>query len=119
MIFRSTPETATEWIVRLNAGPLTWWDRRALNRWVAASPKRLKELETAQAVNELVQGLAGSPVARQYLAQELQAYASPPTRHGFALPSLAAAAVAAVLVVTVAPWNVPSTPHLADQSQAR
>jgi ferric-dicitrate binding protein FerR (iron transport regulator) len=69
MIFRRTPGTATEWIVRLNAGPLSWWDRRALSRWVAASPKHLKELEAAQAVNELAQGLAGSPVARQYLAQ--------------------------------------------------
>ena len=118
MIFRRTPETATEWIVRLNAGPLSWWDRRALNRWVAASPAHLKELEAAQAVNEIAQSLTGSPVPRQFLVQGLQAYASPLPRHGFA-PSLAAAAIAAALVVMVAPWNVPSSPRLADQSQAK
>jgi transmembrane sensor len=119
MIFRSTPRSATEWIVRLNAGPLTWWDRRALNRWVAASPKHLQELEAAQAVNEIAQGLAGSRVARQYLAHEAQAFAPPLPRFGFALPSLATAALAAVLVVTISPWNTPSMPRLADQGQAR
>jgi transmembrane sensor len=119
MIFRRTPETATEWIVRLNAGPLSWWDRWALNRWVAASPKHLEELEAAQALNEIAQSLAGSPVARQSLAQALAAYPAPLARHGFALPSLTAAAVAAMIMVMVAPWNVPSIPRLADQSQAR
>lgn len=120
MIFRRTPQTATAWIVRLNAGPLSWWDRRALTRWLAADPGRLDALEAAQAINETAQTLAGSALARQYLIQDLRALAVPSLpRPGFALPSLAAAAVAAVLVVIVAPWDAPSLPRLVNNGQAQ
>jgi transmembrane sensor len=118
MIFRRTPQTATAWIARLNAGPLSWWDRRALARWLEGDSARLAALEAAQAINEAAQNLGDSALARQYLTHDLRANTARP-REGFALPSLAAAAVAAVLVVIVAPWNAPSLPRLANDSQAQ
>ncbi|MGE3474682.1 MAG: FecR domain-containing protein [Rhodospirillaceae bacterium] len=121
MIFRRPPQTATAWVARLQAGPLSWWDRRALARWLAASPDHAKQLEAAQTVSELAQKLGGSARARQMLAQDLWARARAATgrRQGFALPSLAAAAVAAVIIVMAAPWNTPSLPRIDDGGSAR
>lgn len=114
MLFRRAPQTATEWIVRLQAGPLSWWDQRALTRWLSASPEHLKELEAAQAASESAQGLGASARARQLLAQDLWMHTKSTSAagQGFALPSLAAAAVAAVIVVMVAPWNSASLPRI-------
>jgi transmembrane sensor len=121
MIFRRTPQTATEWVARLQAGPLSWWDRRALTRWLSASPAHLKELEAAQAASELAQNLGGSARVRHLLAQDLWAHAraSSPPRRGFALPSLAATAVAAVVIMTVAPWNTSSPPRIGNGESAQ
>lgn len=121
MIFRRPPQTATEWVVRLQAGPLSWWDRRALTRWLAASPAHVKELEAAQAASELAQGLGGSARARQLLAQDLWIQARSPAvgRQGFALPSLAAATVVAVVIVLAAPWNSSSLPRIEDGGSAQ
>ncbi len=121
MIFRRPPQTATEWVARLQAGPLSWWDRRALARWLAASSEHLKELEAAQAASAFAQGLGASARARQLLAQDLWMHTRsvPARRQGFALPSLAAAAVAAVLLVMAAPWNTSSFPHIEDGGSAQ
>lgn len=121
MIFRRLPQTATEWVVRLQAGPLSWWDRRALTRWLAASPEHLKDLEAAQAASELAQGLGASGRARQLLAQDLWMHrrSSPARRQNFALPLLAATAVAAVIMVMAAPWNSPSLPRIEDGGSAQ
>jgi transmembrane sensor len=120
MIFRRPPQTATEWIVRLQAGPLSWWDQRALTRWLSASPEHLKELEAAQAASEAAQGLDASARARQLLAQDLWMHTKSASAagQGFALPSLAAAAVAAVIVVMFAPWNSASPPRIDDGGSA-
>ncbi len=73
-MFRRKPQTATEWLVRLNAGALTPGDRRGLMRWLASDPERLKELVAAQAVNRMAAGLVDSAVARALLADDLQCY---------------------------------------------
>ncbi len=119
MILRRPPQTATEWIVRMQAGPLSWWDQRALNRWLAASPDHLKELEAAQAASEVAQRLGSSPYVRQLLAQDLWMHARSQSGKRFALPSLAAAAVAAVLIVMIAPWNTSRLPQIEDSGSAR
>ncbi len=120
MMFRRTPQTATEWVVRLQAGPLSWWDRRALTRWLAQDPARLKALGEAQALSELAQRLGESGPARQLLAQDLWLHARTSRRPlGMALPSLAAAAVAAVIIVVVAPWDASPMSRIEDGGRAQ
>ncbi len=119
MILRRPPQTATEWIVRMQAGPLSWWDQRALNRWLAASPDHLKELEAAKAASEVARRLGSSAYVRQLLAQDLWMHARSRRGKRFALPSLAAAAAAAALIVMIAPWNTSPLPRIEDSGSAQ
>ncbi len=101
-MFRRQPKTAAAWLARLNAGPLSPADRRALMRWLAADPQRLRDLEAMEAVSRMAAGLAGSADARDLLAADLAALkrarqASPLPR--VVLPLAAAAAVATFLLL--------------------
>jgi transmembrane sensor len=120
MVFRRTPQSATEWIVRLHAGPLSWWDRRALARWLSARSEHLVELEAAQTLSEVARGLGESPRARTLLAEDLRALATvEPRRQGFSWAPLAVAMVAAVIVIAVEPWKSSSSPRPGDQGQTQ
>ena len=102
-MFRREPQTATEWLVRLRAGPLHESDRKALTLWLAADPRRVRELEEISAVSQAAEGLAGSALARSYLGADPDAISGrAPRRHSglrFVLPSLVTATAALLLIV--------------------
>lgn len=120
-MFSRRPQTATEWLVRLNAGPLSAADRRALARWLSADPARLEALEAARAVSRMAEGLTGSTVARAYLAEDLRAYAAsaPPPRALARLgPPLLAAAAAGLLLFVFMPQDASNLPRLRNAAAA-
>jgi transmembrane sensor len=122
-MFRRRPKTATEWLVRLNAGALTPSDRRVLMGWLTADPQRLTELETAQAVSRMAAGLTGSAAARALLARDLRDHYTPAQdrnslRKLFISPVgvMAAAACAAALVLLLTPGDPSNLPWLKNHS---
>ncbi|MHB1205123.1 MAG: FecR/PupR family sigma factor regulator, partial [Rhodospirillaceae bacterium] len=121
-MFRRKPQTATEWLVRLNAGALTPGDRRGLMRWLASDPERLKELVAAQAVNRMAAGLVDSAVARALLADDLQSYFGAQPAKGkstlFPLGVAAVAACAAALLFVLMPGDTSSLPRLKNHGDA-
>jgi transmembrane sensor len=125
-MLRLRPKTATEWLVRLNAGTLTPGDRRALMRWLSADPQRLKELETAQAVSRMAAGLADSSAARMLLARDLRAHNSAVPERSvlgkvFKSPVgvMAAAACAAALVLLLTPGDPSALPRLKNHGETQ
>lgn len=70
-MFRARPKTATEWIVRLNAAPISAADKRALARWLADRPDRTRELENSSLLWKISGLLDGSAIARSYLEQDI------------------------------------------------
>lgn len=123
-MLRRPPQTATEWAVRLNAGPLSPSDQRALTHWLSAHSSNQKDLEAAQAAGRLAQGLADSQVARAYLEADYRSFLETEgpqktTAHRFALPSFAALAVAAgVALFVFAPQETSNLPRLENNTSA-
>jgi transmembrane sensor len=107
-MFRARPKTAAEWVVRLSAGPLSARDKRALARWVAGRPDRLREIENSSLLWTISGALDGSTIARSYLEQDI-GFEAPPSgwlqskafSHIF-IPS-AAMAILAVMALIAAP----------------
>jgi transmembrane sensor len=78
--FVRRPQSASEWIIRMHAGPLSTRDRRALQRWVTVDPRRRDDLDFAAKVWAVSSGLDGSPIARSYLADGAAAGCDPAPR---------------------------------------
>jgi ferric-dicitrate binding protein FerR (iron transport regulator) len=70
-MFRARPKTAAEWIARLSAGPISAGDKRALARWLAGRPDRLREFENSSLLWTISGSLDGSTIARSYLEQDI------------------------------------------------
>lgn len=124
MWFSHLPETASEWVVRASAGPLSWRDRRAFARWITENPHRLRQIDEARAAWRAAAGLATSEAAHDYLADSLRsvnASARTPTvlTPRFALPAGLAAAACVALFVFLSPDDRPQGPRLAESANVR
>lgn len=99
-----TPQTASEWIVRLNGPPLCQAEREALSQWLAADPVRLKELEELRIVWNIAGRAISSPEIKARLRTDGEAYRRPAqvwTRRKSAMAgALALAASISLIVVT-------------------
>lgn len=89
--FLPVPTTASEWIVRMNAGPLSWRDRRAFARWISENPARHRDMDEARTAWRMAGRLATSQIAHDYLARSLRASTPAPWRiHFITRPRIAA-----------------------------
>lgn len=64
----SSPNDASSWIVRLNAGALSPEDRHAYENWIVQDEGRKYEIESAQRAWRLARHLRGSRSTHEYLA---------------------------------------------------
>jgi transmembrane sensor len=104
-MFRARPKTAAEWFVRLSAGPISAGDKRALARWLAGKPDRLREFENINLLWRISGSLDGSQIARSYLANDISLKEKPTSRsrkkalrHVY-IPSALAAALAVLVAI--------------------
>jgi ferric-dicitrate binding protein FerR (iron transport regulator) len=70
-MFRARLKTAAAWFVRLCAGPISAGDKRALARWLAGRPDRLREFENSSLLWKISRSLDGSSIALSYLEQDI------------------------------------------------
>lgn len=124
-MFRTKPKTASQWIARLNAGPLSKADQKALGQWVNGHPGRLKELEVVRAIWAASGHLKHSAVSKDYLQQDGDEPSSqtiswaPLARfleHNWIAASAAAVAVIAGMLLFA---RTPSLSHLQDNAEVQ
>jgi ferric-dicitrate binding protein FerR (iron transport regulator) len=70
-LFFAWHKTATAWVVRLSAGSISAGGNRALTRWMAGRPGRLRELKNASLLWMISGSLGGSSIAQSYLEQDI------------------------------------------------
>lgn len=119
-MFRRQPKTAAAWLARLNAGALSPADRRALMRWLAEDPARLKDLEAVEAISRMAGNLAGSAAARDLLAADLRAHQANRPSHlpRIVLPFAAAAMAAGVAAFLLLSPDASGPPRIKDHAGA-
>lgn len=94
------PETAAEWMVRLNGPALREAERKALSLWLSEDSARLKELEELRIVWQIAARAAASPDIAARLAAGMQQAASQASGRNMRRRTIAGAlAVAASICV--------------------
>ncbi len=96
------PETAAEWMVRLNGPALSEAERKALSLWLSEDSARLKELEELRIVWQIAGRTVVSPDVTARLTAGMEQAARPArwnTRRGAIAGALAVAASICVAVI--------------------
>jgi transmembrane sensor len=101
-MFRSTPKTAAEWMVRISSGELSGRDGRALEKWLALKPENRSDLERSRKLWSLSAELRNSPRARSLLQSDQAANTSKGGPVNGSLSRYLAPAVAAAAVILAA-----------------
>lgn len=116
------PETAAEWMVRLNGPALSAAERKALSLWLAVDSARLKELEELRIVWKIAGRAVSSPdVAERLngaLAQTGRSVGGWTKRRGAVAGALAIAASICVVILSQQ-LNRTDTPELANGSNVQ
>jgi transmembrane sensor len=99
-MFRSTPKTAAEWMVRISSGELSGRDGRALEKWLALKPENRSDLERSRKLWSLSAELRNSSRARSLLQSDQAANTSKggPVNGSLSRYLVPAAAAAAVIL---------------------
>jgi transmembrane sensor len=96
------PETAAEWMVRLNGPALSTAERKALSLWLSEDSARLKELEALRAVWQIAGRAVKLPSVAARLTAGMQQAAQPAARWNTRRSAIAGAlAVAASICVVL------------------
>lgn len=99
-MFRSTPKTAAEWMVRISSGKLSGADQRDLERWLEQKPENKTDLERSRQLWWLSAQLRDSPAAQALLERDDVAEGPKPWLGNLAFNRYFAAAAAAVILVS-------------------
>lgn len=119
--YDNVPRSASAWVARLIAGPLSPDDDRALRRWLEAAPSRAGELRRALSVWDTAVQLKYSALARSYLEHDLAEgrHLAPRGRHRARAAVSWIATAAAIVVAITLPSELSDAPRLASSAAAQ